>query len=159
VIFVKGTGNAGSNCIRGGKAMLPNANDCPSGLAERLRNRSVPSLVPGELPRPIRFVGLWLPTMLWTLVPEASINKQGHAFADKDKIWFAWKRVMPSPAGYSRRAQHECQLDLSVLVSTGADCCHYFGSLRFSENVWHEGVISHEVPERQRKISTKILGL
>lgn len=56
--------------------------------------------------------------MLRAGVPEAAIHKHRYPPFQKDKIWFAEYRLIPSPTGNAMLAKESGQRQLRLLVAT-----------------------------------------
>jgi hypothetical protein len=74
-----------------------------------------------------------------TAVPEAAVNKYGHALHGKNKIGPTKHSGSPPPANNSVLLKKDQQLIFSAPVPPGPNAGHYVGTLLFRKNVAHSG--------------------
>jgi hypothetical protein len=75
--------------------------------------------------------------MFWTVVPEATVHKKGHASGTEYKIWFAKDRLVPPPAGDAGPSEYAGHHKFGFPVPAPSDVRHDFRTLQLREDVCH----------------------
>ena len=81
------------------EGVLPDADDCPSLLAELAGHALVPGYVVLALFIPESAVGFGSGVALWAAVPETSIHEDGDLLFGERKVGLSGQWKMPSPSG------------------------------------------------------------
>jgi hypothetical protein len=79
--------------------MFPEADDGPDRARELTRDCDVALHVSAKLWKPVTTITTSFSTMIWTAVPQISVNKDGEALAAKYKIGATWQRLVTPPSG------------------------------------------------------------
>jgi hypothetical protein len=75
--------------------------------------------------------------MPWAAVPEAAVNEDDQTLGAEDKVWSAWKGLMPPPARDARAPKDGDKLEFGLAVATRADCGHNLRAFCLRERVGH----------------------
>lgn len=111
--------------------MFPEANDPPTKKAELAGDASVARLVQIELLAPELSAFDGMTGMLWTTVPEATIDEDGKFVLWEYEIRPARQSDVATPAGDPVEAKGFYQRQLGALVPATADRRHECRSFRF----------------------------
>jgi hypothetical protein len=117
--------------------MLVDSDDLKASRFQVLANPSVACLVGSAFLVPEAFVGLGAGVALGTAVPEATIDKYRHFFADKAEVRLSWQREVTPPAGDTVFTKQLDQHQLRGLVTLATDTAHHQAALFNRPNVGH----------------------
>ncbi len=117
--------------------MFPNPDDFPARLPELPIHQGVSLSVGLEFVFPESPVGFGHRPVFGTEVPEATVNKHGHSFLDKNKVRLPRKFLLAPPAADFVLSEKSYQNKLGFLVAASSDLGHDVRAFSFCPNVSH----------------------